>query len=349
MSELVVRRLLVDLEAPVARNWCGGNAFATAFFNALSMSFPFGEQFFIDAARRAATTLPEAERRRMAQPLRGFIGQEATHRRLHALFNAHLARQGLVDRWTPRAERRSRVLDGADARHALAVTAATEHFTAVLARWLLAHQQCLEGAEPRLATLWLWHSAEELEHRHVAFDLYRACGGTQSWRLQWYRRVTLLFLSDLARQTLDNLRRERQLWRLATWRAGWQLLMGPQGLLREGLAEWRLYLRADFHPLQQDGAPGQSWLAADLEHFGTVARAAGSHRDRDGFAPGYFVSPCASSSALQEGAHTVCDLPSTRRDRNWARGRCLPHKKQDIVAPLKEPEAWKGEPGALDL
>ena len=36
------RRLL---QPAFARNWCGGDAFATALFNALSMSFPFGEQF----------------------------------------------------------------------------------------------------------------------------------------------------------------------------------------------------------------------------------------------------------------------------------------------------------------
>ena len=51
MTELVVRRLLIDLETPFERHWCGGDAFRTAFFNALSMSFPVGEQFFIDAVR----------------------------------------------------------------------------------------------------------------------------------------------------------------------------------------------------------------------------------------------------------------------------------------------------------
>ncbi|MFL6717281.1 MAG: metal-dependent hydrolase, partial [Burkholderiaceae bacterium] len=51
MTDLVVRRLLIDREAPFARHWCGGDAFRTAFFNALSMSFPIGEQFFIDSVR----------------------------------------------------------------------------------------------------------------------------------------------------------------------------------------------------------------------------------------------------------------------------------------------------------
>ena len=48
MTDLHVRRLLIDLETPFARHWCGGDAFRSALFNALSMSFPIGEQFFID-------------------------------------------------------------------------------------------------------------------------------------------------------------------------------------------------------------------------------------------------------------------------------------------------------------
>ena len=44
MAALAVRRLLIDLEAPVARHWCGGDAFQTALLNALSMSFPAGER-----------------------------------------------------------------------------------------------------------------------------------------------------------------------------------------------------------------------------------------------------------------------------------------------------------------
>ena len=52
-----------------------------------------------------------------------------------------------------------------------------EHFTAILAEFMLAHPQALDGAEPRLRTMWLWHSAEESEHRSTAFDVYRALGG----------------------------------------------------------------------------------------------------------------------------------------------------------------------------
>ena len=81
MTDLVVRRLLVDMEAPIARHWCDGDPFRTALFNALSMSFPVGEQFFIDAVRSGAKSLSPQLQDKFASEVQAFIGQEATHRR----------------------------------------------------------------------------------------------------------------------------------------------------------------------------------------------------------------------------------------------------------------------------
>src|SRR3954471_5407160 len=90
MTDLVVRRLLVDMEQPIQRHWCAGDAFRTALFNALSMSFPIGEQFFIDSVRDGFKALPPHRQDDFRAEVQGFIGQEATHRRLHSLYNAHL-------------------------------------------------------------------------------------------------------------------------------------------------------------------------------------------------------------------------------------------------------------------
>src|SRR6476469_5772159 len=112
MTDLVVRRLLVDMEQPIARDWCAGDAFRTALFNALSMSFPVGEQFFIDSVRNGFRMLPADRQERFRAEVQGFVGQEATHRRLHSLYNAHLASLGLVNRWEPRARARLQLLQG---------------------------------------------------------------------------------------------------------------------------------------------------------------------------------------------------------------------------------------------
>lgn len=260
MPELVVRRLLIDLEQPVARHWCNGDAFLTAFFNALSMSFPVGEQFFIDAVRQGHQALPPEQHAAFQQEVKGFVGQEATHRRIHALFNAQVEKHGLENAWEPRARARMALLAGSDARHSLAITAANEHFTALFAEWLLARPELLAGCEPRLQTLWLWHSAEEAEHKCTAFDLYRALGGSQAWRTTWMRRITLIFLTDTLRQTVHNLRRDGTLWHWSTWTSGVRHLLGRNGLLRRSFKPWRAYFRRDFHPSQQHSDLSARWL-----------------------------------------------------------------------------------------
>ncbi len=274
MTEFVVRRLLVDMEQPIPRHWCGGDAFRTAFMNALSMSFPVGEQFFIDALREGLKALPAPEQARFEAEVRSFIGQEATHRRLHGLYNEHLERQGLVNEWGPRALRRRQLLDGLDVRHAVAATAAYEHFTAILADWMLRRPEILGDQDPRLATLWLWHASEESEHKSTAFDLYRALGGNEAWRLKWFRRVSFFFVADALRQTLNNLRRDGTLWRWRTWSSAARFLFGRGGLVRETLPAWRAYKRPDFHPSRQDAQAATDWIARHGDRFQVVPRPA---------------------------------------------------------------------------
>ena len=272
MTQLVVRRLLIDLQAPFARRWNGGDAFRSALFNALSMSFPVGEQFFIDAVRLGMKALPAAERERLEPEVQGFVGQEATHRRIHALFNAQLEAQGHVNTWGPRSAERVAGIAAFDPRHAVAVTAATEHLTAILADWMLAHPQAFEGSEPRLATLWLWHSAEESEHRATAFDLYRALGGNQAWRVRWFRLVTRQFLIDLARQTGRNLWHDGAVFQWRTWRSAATFLFGREGVVRSTRAAWRAYLDTDFHPHHQPAPRSAQWLRDNAAQFSVVGQ-----------------------------------------------------------------------------
>ena len=270
MTDLVVRRLLIDMEAPIARHWCAGDALRSALFNALSMSFPVGEQFFIDSVRDGLKALPQDMQERCRAEVQGFIGQEATHRRLHALYNGQLEKLGLRNDWAPRAQRRLKLLEGADPRHALAITAANEHFTAIMADWMLRNPDLLGNEDPRLVTLWLWHSSEESEHKSTAFDLYQALGGSHEWRITWFRRVTRIFLADTLRQTLNNLRRDGTLWKWSTWESAASYLFGKRGLVRLTYKPWREYLRRDFHPSQQDASESRRWLAEHRDQYTTV-------------------------------------------------------------------------------
>lgn len=272
MNDLVVRRLLIDLETPLQRHWCGANAFATAFFNALSMSFPVGEQFFMDSVRNGFKALQLEDQDSYADEVQAFIGQEATHRRIHGLFNAHLANHGLVNDWAPRAARRMKLLEGVNPLHPLAITAANEHFTAIFAEWLLHHPAILEGSEDRLKILWLWHCAEEAEHKTTAFNLYEALGGNHGWRVKWFRRITLIFITDTLRQTVNNLRRDGSLWRWRTWREAASFLFGQHGLVRHTWWPWCAYFKRGFHPRDQDSGLSARWLRDNADAWAPVVR-----------------------------------------------------------------------------
>ncbi len=275
MTQLTIRRLLIDLATPFERRWNGGDAFSSAFFNALSMSFPVGEQFFIDSVRNMVKAMPPGGQQEFAADLAGFVGQEATHRRVHGLYNQHLSTQGYQNHWEARVTERLKRFEGMDLRHPLAVTAANEHFTAIFAEHLLTYTQVLENAEPRLQTLWLWHAAEESEHRSVAFDVYRAAGGTNAWRRRWMFTVTFFFLTDVMRQTVTNLAHDGQLWRWNTWKNGYRFLMGrSHGLIRHSIRPWLKYFKADFHPNQYGGERGEQWLAQNQAQFKPVGQAA---------------------------------------------------------------------------
>lgn len=274
MTELVVRRLLIDLDQPVERHWCAGDPFLTAWFNALSMSFPFGEQFFIDSVCAGFKALPPDRQSPSREEVQGFVGQEATHRRIHALFNAQIEKQGLRNLWEPRARRRLALMEGADVRHGVAITAANEHFTALFAEWMLSHPHLLDGCDVRLKSLWLWHSAEEAEHKATAFDIYQALGGSHAWRVRWMRRVTVFFLSDALRQTVSNLRADGTLWRWSTWRSAARHLLGREGLLRTSYGPWKHYFRRDFHPNQHDSELSRRWLADNAQAYVRVGASA---------------------------------------------------------------------------
>ncbi|MEO7107275.1 MAG: metal-dependent hydrolase [Rhodoferax sp.] len=273
MTDLVVRKLLVDLAAPISARWNGNDAFRSAFFNALSMSFPVGEQYFMDSVRAGLKALPEAKRLAFTKEVQGFVGQEATHRRIHALFNGHLEKLGFDNVLERRASKRIRDNAQLDVRLHVAATAATEHLTALFADWMFHHPEALQGAEPRLQTLWLWHAAEEAEHCSTAFDVYRALNGSEEWRLRLLRYITWTFAMDIARQTIRNLLHDKSLFKWSTWQSAAKLLFARDGMIRSNYASWCAYKASTFHPRQQDTSRSVEWLHDNRDSFAVVGQA----------------------------------------------------------------------------
>lgn len=271
MNQLNVRRLHIDLGPAISRHWCGGDAFRTAFFNALSMSFPRGEQFFIDAIKRGIEKLPPEGQEAFSAEVKGFIGQEATHRRIHSLFNGHLEKQGLVNHWQARSDRSMSLTADVDPRHNLGITAATEHLTAILSEWGLANPHWFHSEDSRINTMWMWHFSEEIEHKSTAIDVYLALGGNDDWRVRYYRLITKSFLFELARQTLNNLWHDNSWWKPSTWLSAATFLLGHDGLLRSLRGPWKAYLEPGFHPKQLHNQQADLWLKENQSAYSLVS------------------------------------------------------------------------------
>jgi predicted metal-dependent hydrolase len=271
--ELEVRNLRFDVDADIPRYWHAENRSVTAFFNNLSVFFPPGERFFIASVKAHREHVDDA---RLRAEVRSFCAQEGVHSREHVRYNRMLEAQGYpvvamerrVERLLAFVTRRS------TKRRQLAVTCALEHFTALMAHSLLSKPDLLAGAHPVMAALWRWHAAEENEHKAVAFDVYRAAGGTYPERCAVMIGSTLVFWAKVVEQQLRLMRCDRTLFSLREWRALYSFLFVAPGGLRNLLGPYFAYFRPSFHPWDLDNRDLlEAWKAelATLEEYQQAA------------------------------------------------------------------------------
>lgn len=249
--QLKVRNIEFNLERQLSENWLDGDAFKTAFFNALSMSFPAGERFFIDSVRAFKDDISDAK---LKKEMSGFFGQEGMHSREHRRYNEKLCKlrgynqEHMEGRTVKLIEQSKKRLSR---KYQLASTCGVEHLTAVLADKLL-NGWMLEDVAPEMRSLWLWHSAEELEHKSVAFDVYTEVSGNYKARKITLRLFTINFLRDLLLNTVYMLRKDKVLWKWSTLRSGFRFMFGKGGLIREMRADYLKYYDPSFHPWDDD-------------------------------------------------------------------------------------------------
>ncbi|WP_232421079.1 MULTISPECIES: metal-dependent hydrolase [unclassified Leptospira] len=158
--------------------------FFTAFLSSLSVLFPEGERFFIRSVKAFSEEVDPALR----NEIKAFAGQEAVHGNVHDKMNERFVEIGLDFRSHEKMfcwlffdileKNILKVFPVWGKRLALSITAAAEHFTATLGRFLLSlPEQRVAWIDPISWKVIEWHALEELEHKAVAYDVYRASGG----------------------------------------------------------------------------------------------------------------------------------------------------------------------------
>src|SRR5581483_11035952 len=199
----------------------------------------------------------------------GFIGQESMHGLQHRLLNDRLAELGYPTRTIGAYVRaltgfRER-LQGM--RVNLAYTTALEHYTATLAETLLTLPEAREAiGDNAVRSMLLWHALEESEHKAVAFDVFRAAGGTERMRINTMRAVNVVFLLGVIGHTIASLLGDRATYHPRVFRSFAALRHSPF-LSRAVIRRIRDYNRVGFHPDDNDNTELVEHWRAEL--FGT--------------------------------------------------------------------------------
>ena len=256
MAILPIRR---DLRFPLAADrigdWHPRGAVTTQFINTLSLFFPVGERFFIQAVRHYREQVRDPE---LLKAMTAFIGQEAMHGREHEDYNDLMEQAGM-----PAVELENRVRALLERVKAvappstqLAITIALEHYTALLADWVLSVDSVTRDTEPGYQALWRWHSLEETEHKAVAYDVWNAVlkdrPGAYAERAVVQAVATAIFMALVAVYTARMVRAQPQARGLAQWRGLASFLAGRDGFLRRSFRPWLDYFKPGFHPWQHD-------------------------------------------------------------------------------------------------
>jgi predicted metal-dependent hydrolase len=162
-------------------HWIPGHPVASNVISLLNVVLPAAERWFVATYNEA---LPLVKDPKLAEDIRGFIGQEATHADVHdQVLRDYLEMHG-VDA-TPILQQVEYVFEKVLAASAstdpkrrlnhladrLWLIAAIEHYTAVLGDFSLNCAWDDYDADPTMVDLFRWHGSEEVEHRNVAHDV----------------------------------------------------------------------------------------------------------------------------------------------------------------------------------
>jgi uncharacterized protein len=209
VREPVVRRMDFPFsESEIPRHWLGGSMVGTALANGLNLVFPDGERFFV---RSVNHYLDQIDDPRLRDRVKRFFGQEGQHAREHErLFEIlraqgydideflvsyrHLAYGVLAPRFPPKL--------------LLSITAALEHFTASFAEHAMTSGLLEDKAPPVIAELLLWHAAEEIEHKDVAYDVLMQVDDSYALRVAGMFAAILALWGFWAYATVLLLRQE---------------------------------------------------------------------------------------------------------------------------------------------
>lgn len=171
---------LPDIDfSDVPVHWSPNHELAQSM-NAKSTAAPLVEPYLNRVMARVRSKLPP-EREELKQEVDLFIKQEGLHYRVHSEFNQRIYDAGYTEIKVLEDKMKADYagfLKDKSLMFNLAYCVGFE--TSALNAASFFYEEAgdlLEGADPRIVDLWLWHTGEEYEHRAVCEDAFRAMRG----------------------------------------------------------------------------------------------------------------------------------------------------------------------------
>jgi uncharacterized protein len=163
--------------------------------NAVSLLMPHAEPYVVSSSRVALKQMGDdpLDPTNLANRTRAYIHQEAQHHAEHRRFNNVVARRYRTKLLERMMAATFRFLKGRSSSFGIAFAAGFETVAFVVARWVDARMHTLLPEIGKLgvdgvpndndanvaANLFVWHLAEEAEHRSIAYEVHQRTGGTQ--------------------------------------------------------------------------------------------------------------------------------------------------------------------------
>ncbi|XID76067.1 metal-dependent hydrolase [Alkanindiges sp. WGS2144] len=252
-ADIQVRKNLdFQLEQHMPRFWFGGHPFKTRVFDALSLTFPDGERYFISSIRMFRDQISDPD---LQARVKDFILQEAQHGIAHDKMNKLMIEQGMPvhDMLKLLNEHFNFVLKHRSPEYNIAMTAAAEHLTALMAECFYSKKETLAEVDPYVRALFAWHAIEEMEHRDVAFDVMKTTSDT-SYLLRAYAlaMTSVLMFGLTLYRTNVMLKADGfgPLKRAKLFAQGVPWLIGKKGVLSSMKKPYLDWFKPDFHPSQ---------------------------------------------------------------------------------------------------
>lgn len=266
---ITVRRPGLKPNAQDTAYFFDNDPWTSLIFAAFSIALPEGERYFIHAVRHYQDRIKDPVLR---EEVRAFIGQEAHHGTEHDNMNQLFADAGF-DVAGLQARMKQKVQgwkDKLSPKQQLAQTVCTEHFTALMADFMMrVAPERIDNMSGNMQKLWAWHAIEEAEHKAVAFDVYQELVN-EPLRLRltmvW---VTFHMLNFNSKNAFEMIRRAGETRNFKSmWKTG-KVMFGRRGMVSGLAKEYFDFYRPNFHPWQHDNKKElAAWRARFLGESG---------------------------------------------------------------------------------